>query len=129
MSTRPYLIRAMWQWAHDNGFTPQLLVDTTVAEVAVPVASVESGRIVLNVHDRAVVDLEMGNDVITFSARFGGLSQAVVLPVDAVLAIFAKENSQGIFFHDETGVKSTGEDDKSPTPAKRGGSPNLRLVE
>ena len=53
----------------------------------------------------------------------------VVLPVDAVLAIFAKENSQGIFFHDETGVKSTGEDDKSPTPAKQGGSPHLRLVE
>jgi len=53
----------------------------------------------------------------------------VVLPVDAVLAIFAKENSQGIFFHDETGVKSTGEDDQSPTPAKRGGSRHLRLVE
>ena len=72
MSTRPYLIRAMWQWAHDNGFTPQLLVDATGAEVAVPVASVESGRIVLNVHDRAVVDLEMGNDLITFSAGCGG---------------------------------------------------------
>ena len=57
MSTRPYLIRAMWQWAQDSGFTPQLLVDATVAEVVVPVASVESGRIVLNVHDRAVVDL------------------------------------------------------------------------
>jgi stringent starvation protein B len=129
MSTRPYLIRAMWQWAHDNAFTPQLLVDATVAEVVVPLASVESGRIVLNVHDRAVVDLEMGNDLITFSARFGGVPQAVVVPVDAVLAIFAKENSQGIFFHDETGVKSTGEDDQSPTPAKRGGGPHLRLVE
>jgi len=119
----------MWQWAQDSGFTPQLLVDATVAEVVVPVASVESGRIVLNVHDRAVVDLEMGNDLITFSARFGGLSQAVVVPVDAVLAIFAKENSQGIFFHEETSVKSTGEDDKSPKPTKRDGGAHLRLVE
>ena len=80
----------MWQWAQDSGFTPQLLVDATVAEVVVPVASVESGRIVLNVHERAVVDLEMGNDLITFSARFGGLSQAVVVPVDAVLASLRK---------------------------------------
>ncbi len=60
---------------------------------------------------------------------FAGLSQAVVVPVGAVLAIFAKENSQGIFFHDETGVKSTGEDDKSPTPTKRDGGAHLRLVE
>ena len=119
----------MWQWAQDSGFTPQLLVDATVAEVVVPVASVESGRIVLNVHDRAVVDLELGNDLITFSARFGGLSQAVAVPVEAVLASFAKENSQGIFFHEETSVKSTGEDDTSPTPTKRDGGAHLRLVE
>lgn len=95
-SHRPYLLRALYEWIADNGLTPHLLVDATRANVRVPTHAVKDGRIVLNVAQRAVAGLEMGNDVIRFSARFGGVSHAVSVPVEAVLAIYARENGQGM---------------------------------
>lgn len=95
-SHRPYLLRALYEWIADNGLTPHLLVDATRPQVQVPAHAVKEGRIVLNVAQRAVAGLEMGNDVIRFSARFGGVSQAVSVPVSAVLAIYARENGQGM---------------------------------
>ena len=86
-SHRPYLLRALYEWIVDNGMTPHLLVDATRPAVRVPVHAVKDGRIVLNVADRAVSQLDMGNDVIRFSARFGGVSHNVSVPVGAVLAI------------------------------------------
>lgn len=95
-SHRPYLLRALYEWIADNGMTPHLLVDATRTGVQVPLHAVKDGRIVLNVAERAVARLEMNNEAIRFSARFGGVSQAVSVPVSAVLAIYARETGQGM---------------------------------
>jgi|SRR5688572_10942152 stringent starvation protein B len=95
-SHRPYLLRALYEWIADNGMTPHLLVDATRPHVQVPTHAVKDGRIVLNVAERAVAGLQMTNDVIRFSARFGGVSHAVSVPVAAVLAIYARETGQGM---------------------------------
>lgn len=95
-SHRPYLLRALYEWIADNGMTPHLLVDATRPHVQVPTHAVKDGRIVLNVAERAVAGLQMSNDVIRFSARFGGVSHSVSVPVSAVLAIYARETGQGM---------------------------------
>ncbi|MGH8073301.1 MAG: ClpXP protease specificity-enhancing factor [Lysobacter sp.] len=100
-SHRPYLLRALYEWIADNGMTPHLLVDATRPEVRVPMSAVKDGRIVLNVAERAVSGLAMDNELIRFSARFGGVSQAVSVPVGAVLAIYARETGQGMALPDE----------------------------
>ena len=99
--TRPYLIRAIRDWAMDNRLTPQLLVDAGVDRVVIPGSHVRDGKIVLNVHTQAVKALELGNEFISFSARFGGTSHAINLPIQSILAVFARENGQGIFFQEE----------------------------
>lgn len=125
-SHRPYLLRALYEWIADNGLTPHLLVDATRPQVLVPVHAVKDGRIVLNVAERAVAGLEMGNDVIRFNARFGGVSHAVSVPVTAVLAIYARENGQGMALPpDETDVG----EDESATDAAASGRPGLSLVQ
>lgn len=101
-SHRPYLLRALYEWIADNGMTPHLLVDATRPHVQVPVHAVKDGRIVLNVAERAVAGLQMTNDLIRFSARFGGVSHAVSVPVSAVLAIYARETGQGMALPEDT---------------------------
>jgi stringent starvation protein B len=100
-SHRPYLLRALYEWIADNGMTPHLLVDATRSGVQVPLHAVKDGRIVLNVAERAVARLEMTNELIRFSARFGGVSHAVSVPVSAVLAIYARETGQGMALPDD----------------------------
>ena len=95
-SHRPYLLRALWEWIADNGMTPHVLVDATRDGVRVPPHTVKDGKVVLNIADRAVSRLEMGNDAISFTARFGGVSHPVEVPVPAVLAIYARETGQGM---------------------------------
>jgi len=95
-SHRPYLLRALYEWIADNGMTPHLLVDATRHGVQVPTHAVKDGKIVLNIAERAVSRLEMANDAIRFSARFGGVSYPVTVPVQAVLAIYARETGQGM---------------------------------
>ncbi|MEA3292230.1 MAG: ClpXP protease specificity-enhancing factor [Pseudomonadota bacterium] len=101
--TRPYLLRAIHKWAVDNGLTPQVLVDADCDGVQAPMNYVQDGTIVLNIHPRAVKGLEMDNDHIFFSTRFGGQPFEIFAPMDAVLAVFARENGQGIFFETEEG--------------------------
>lgn len=98
---RPYLLRAVYEWALENGFTPHVLIDAAATGVSVPETYVRDGRITLNVHPQAVQALEMGNDSLRFSARFGGRPMEVEAPIMAVLAIFAKENGRGIVFQEE----------------------------
>jgi stringent starvation protein B len=136
ISTRPYVIRAIREWAMDNGLTPQLLVDAGVDGIVIPEGYAQDGKIVLNVHTLAVQSLELGNDFITFSARFGGASHAINLPIQSVLAVFARENGQGIFFQEgETQrqfEQSAGETEDSPPNGQSDRlhrRPNLRLVE
>ena len=95
--TKPYMIRAIHEWCVDNGLTPHLLV-TVSAQCRVPKAYIKDGEIVLNLNYSATKDLHMDNEAIVFSARFGGVSQNLYVPIDAVKGIFARENSQGMFF-------------------------------
>ena len=96
--TRPYMVRALYQWIEDNALTPYLMVDATADNVQVPKEHVQDGRIVLNIASRATGNMSMENDYIHFSARFGGVSQEIWVPLTAVMGIYAKENSQGMFF-------------------------------
>jgi len=99
-STKPYLVRAIFEWAEDNGFTPQVLVNAESEGVEVPQAHVVDGQIVLNISSNAVQLHVMDNDCLSFSARFSGVEQDIHLPIESILAIFARENSQGIFFEE-----------------------------
>ncbi|MCL4162794.1 UNVERIFIED_CONTAM: hypothetical protein GTU68_003826 [Idotea baltica] len=102
ISTKPYLLRAIFEWANDNGFTPQVLVNAEFSGVEVPVNHVVDGQIVLNIGLSAIKLHVMDNECLSFSARFSGVEQDIFIPMDSILAIFARENSQGIYFS-ETG--------------------------
>lgn len=99
-STKPYLLRAIFEWAEENDFTPQVLVDAGVDGVEVPLNHVVDGQIVLNISSTAVQLHVMDNQCLSFSARFSGVEQDIYLPIKSIMAIFARENSQGIFFED-----------------------------
>ncbi|NDK39253.1 ClpXP protease specificity-enhancing factor [Pseudoxanthomonas gei] len=118
-SHRPYLLRALSEWIADNDMTPHLLVDATHAGVQVPPSSVKEGKVVLNIAERAVVRLQIDNSSVSFSARFGGVSYPVMVPISAVLAIYARETGQGMALPDEIGGATTGpgDDDEPPSPA------------
>ena len=126
-SSRPYLIRAIYEWIVDSGLTPYILVNASGEGVVVPTQYIQDGKIILNVSPQAVRDLRLRNDLIGFSARFGGVSMEISLPPDAVMAIYAKENGRGMVFSDE-------DEDDSPAPPPDGeppqprGKPNLRVV-
>ena len=96
-STRPYLIRALHDWCTDNGFTPYVAVFVD-SQVQVPTEYVKNNEIVLNVGFEATSALKLGNEAIEFKARFGGASREIVVPVDHVIAIYARENGQGMAF-------------------------------
>jgi stringent starvation protein B len=96
-STRPYLIRALHEWCTDNGFTPYVAVYVD-ASVQVPAEYVKNNEIVLNVGFEATSGLRLGNETIEFKARFGGVAREIVVPVDHVVAIYARENGQGMAF-------------------------------
>lgn len=126
-SNRPYLIRALYEWLVDNDLTPHLLVDAGKEDVIVPVQFVEEGRIVLNVTPTAVRGLQLGNDYITFNARFAGTPMDVVVPPEAVLGIYARENGHGMLFPEE----EISEDDDIPPdndPKPPRDRPTLKVV-
>lgn len=128
-SRRPYLIRAIYQWTLDNGFTPYLLVAADQPGVMVPMQFVKDGRIALDIGGMAVRDLNIDHDPIFFSARFGGRAQDIIVPCGAVLAIYARENGEGVVFG-EPETPSTTEDPPPPPPEapKPSGRPKLRIV-
>src|SRR5690606_35657156 len=103
-SHRPYLLRALYEWIVDNGMTPHLLVDATRAGVRVPAHTVKEGRVVLNVAERAGARLSMDNEAVSFTARVGGVSHPVLVPISAVLAIYARETGQGMALPDDQGA-------------------------
>lgn len=102
-SHRPYLLRALYEWVVDNGMTPHVLVDARVSGVRVPAHTVKDGRVVLNIAERAVARLAMDNEGLSFTARFGGVSHPVSVPIAAVLAIYARETGQGMALPDDVG--------------------------
>jgi stringent starvation protein B len=125
-SNRPYLIRAIRDWAIDNQLTPQLLVNAAISGVEVPREFVENGQIVLNVSPQAADNLDMGNELISFSARFRGVSRSVIVPVSAVIAVFDRESRQGMSFGDPHEDLET--DEALNEPPLRG-KPHLKLVD
>lgn len=144
-SQRPYLLRALYEWIADNGMTPHVLVDARMPGVRVPTHAVKDGRIVLNIAERAVAKLELGNEALRFSARFAGVSQAVMVPLEAIIAVYARETGQGMAMPEEQRATTPAQDDANveqaaetlpgdepespdtpPEPPKRGG--HLRIV-
>ena len=116
--SQPYLLRAIYEWIVDNELTPYLLVDASNDDVQVPRQYVENGKIVLNIAPRAVNNLELSNEQVNFNARFSGRPMQVMFPIHSVLAIYAKENGQGMVFNEGS------DEPEPPKPDK----PNLRLV-
>jgi len=120
-SHRPYLLRALYEWIADNDMTPHLLVDANRPGVRVPSHVVNDGKVVLNIAARAVGHLDMDNDTVAFTARFGGISQAVIVPMDAVLAIYARETGQGMALPEEgSQAPASGADESSAPQAVSG---------
>lgn len=129
ISSKPYLVRALYEWCVDSGYTPQLLVAVD-GRTRVPPGFVKDGKIVLNISAGATRNLTLDNDWIQFSARFGGVSHEISVPVDRVAAIFARENGQGLHFEPvdasdspEPTPPASGD---APAPAK--GKPSLKVV-
>lgn len=117
-SSRPYVIRALYEWILDNDCTPYVLVNAEEPGVEVPTQYIKDGQIVLNISPAAVVDLAIDNDTLRFNGRFGGVPVDVFIPMPAVIGIYARENGQGMVFD--------GEDNPTPEPpggSSPGGSP------
>ncbi|KAF1012656.1 MAG: ClpXP protease specificity-enhancing factor [Burkholderia sp.] len=121
ISTKPYLLRALYEWCTDNGYTPHIAVRVDNS-TCVPRQYVRDGGIVLNISFEATNALQMGNEWIEFTARFSGKAQTLKVPVANVLAIYARENGQGMAFHgaatvDETGESAIEDDTVADAPA------------
>jgi stringent starvation protein B len=134
VSTRPYLLRALYEWCVDQGFTPYLAVIVD-GRTQVPQQYVKNGQIVLNIGPEAAHQLSMGNEFVTLMARFGGVAQALSVPVDRVAAIYARENGHGMAFEVEEGVLEVGPaeaadhpSDAAPRSAPEPDRPRPRLV-
>jgi stringent starvation protein B len=117
-STRPYLIRAFYDWIVDNNCTPHIVVNATLENVMVPTEYIDNGQIVLNIAVSAVQALVLGDEAIEFQARFGGRVNKIYAPVSSILAIYAKENGRGMVFAEEEGVDPP--PPKQPEPKDKG---------
>ncbi len=127
---RPYLIRALYDWILDNQMAPYLMVNANYPGTQVPAGFVQDGKIVLNISPSAIRDLILGNEQIAFSARFGGVSMQVLVPLGAVLGIYAQETGRGMLFGDEEGMPdddAAPDDEPRPPPPPRE-KPTLKVV-
>ena len=131
LSTKPYLMRAIYDWCVDSGYTPYLTA-TVDALTRVPMEYVKDGQIVLNIGPIAVEHFKMGNDLIEFSARFNGRERDISIPVGAVSAIYARENGQGLSFElapaHAADSAAEGSDETPPEPPRPSRKPALRRV-
>jgi stringent starvation protein B len=119
-------MRALYEWIVDNDCTPYVLVDASLSGVVVPEQYVKDGQIVLNISPSAVVDLNITNEALSFNGRFGGVATDIMVPVVAVVGIYARENGQGMVFEPED--ETPPPDDTPPGPAKPEGRPSLKVV-
>ncbi len=123
-SSKPYLVRALYEWILDNDCTPYILVDTANAEVVIPPGIASDGKVVLNLAPRAIQDLEMSNDHISFSARFNGVAEDIFCPMAALLAIYARENGEGMMFPLEDAEPAESDSSADDKPA----GPVLKVI-
>jgi stringent starvation protein B len=140
-SSRPYLVRALYEWIVDNDCTPHMLVNADFREVQIPQGFASDGQIVLNVSPDAVRHLHMDNDAVSFEGRFGGVPHSLFVPIGAILGIYARENGQGMVFDLEPAVvdddeadlpeENESDDDQPPPggqPPRPQGRPSLKVV-
>ena len=134
-SRRPYLVRALYEWLVDNDCTPHLLGNAEHPGVQVPSGFASDGQIVLNASPSAVRHLHMDNEAVSFEGRFGGVAHSLYIPAAAILAIYARENGQGMGFDMESpgagGPEEPGPDDDGPSgdePPRPSGRPSLKVV-
>ncbi|HVW63529.1 MAG TPA: ClpXP protease specificity-enhancing factor [Nitrosospira sp.] len=137
LSTKPYLIRAIYEWCSDSDHTPYISVKVD-DQTRVPEEYVKDGEIILNISQDAAYHLTLGNDLIQFSARFNGVTREISIPVSAIQGIFAKESSQGIIFPPEEqaaapqadpGIEGAGENRTSPRrTSSKGEKPRLQII-
>ncbi|WP_413792525.1 MULTISPECIES: ClpXP protease specificity-enhancing factor [unclassified Pseudomonas] len=133
-SSRPYLVRALYEWIVDNDCTPHMLVNAEFPSVQVPQGFANDGQIVLNVSPAAVRHLHMDNDAVSFEGRFGGVPHTLFVPIAAILGIYARENGQGMVFELETpldGEEAFEADEDLPPddePPRPSGRPSLKVV-
>ncbi|SDS08315.1 stringent starvation protein B [Pseudomonas asplenii] len=130
-SSRPYLIRALYEWIVDNDCTPHVLVNSEAPAVQVPQGFASDGQIVLNISPSAVRHLHMDNEAVSFEGRFGGVAHTLYVPIGAILGIYARENGQGMVFDLESPLEDEEEvesDDDGPEPPRPSGRPSLKVV-
>lgn len=130
-SSRPHMLRAIYEWILDNDCTPYLLVNALAEGVVVPSHYVQDGQIVLNISATAVAGFSVDNEFLSFSGRFGGVSQEVWVPIPAVLAIYARENGQGMLFEvsdDDTTPDGSGSSSRSDSDGVVPIRPSLKVV-
>ena len=123
-SSKPYLVRALYEWILDNDTTPYILVDTSNTEVLIPPGIANDGKVVLNLAPRAIADLEISTDFISFSARFNGVAEDIYCPMGSLLAIYARENGEGMMFPPE----EEGETEAEAPAADKPKGPTLKVI-
>lgn len=130
ISTRPYLVRAIYQWILDNNLTPYIVVNAEMPAVQVPAEYIEDGRIVLNISPEATDGLNISNATIKFEASFAGVVTLIQAPVKAILAIYARENGRGMVFNDDDDDDGDDDDggDFPPETGRKTERPKLRVV-
>ncbi len=127
--SKPYLIRGLYQWLLDNQATPYILADTSSIDVTVPPGIDTDGKVVLNLSPSAIQNLEMTNDYISFSARFNGVGQEIYCPMASILAIYARENGEGMMFNQESENATDTDDSAEGTgQPKKPNRPGLKVV-
>ena len=134
-SSRPYLVRALYEWIVDNDCTPHMLVNSDYPKVQVPAGFASDGQIVLNVSPTAVRQLHMDNEAVSFEGRFGGVPHTLYVPIPAIMGVYARENGQGMVFDLEEPLEADDEvepDDDGPPPGteppRPTGRPSLKVV-
>ena len=128
-SSKPYLIRGLYEWLLDNEVTPYILVDTSCEGVVIPQGHATDSKLVLNLAPTAIDKLEMTNDHLSFSARFGGVAQNVYCPIESILAIYAQENGEGMMFEPASAQSPTADDAiHPPGKMKKSTHPGLKVV-
>ena len=140
-SSRPYMVRSLYEWIVDNDCTPHMLVNAEYPAVQVPQGFASDGQIVLNISPSAVRNLHMDNEAVSFEGRFGGVSHSLYVPCGAILGIYARENGQGMVFElepplgdeDDLDDDSVEPDNQGPPegggqPPRPSGRPSLKVV-
>ena len=128
-SSRPYMIRALYEWIIDNDHTPHIVVNARAQGTSVPQRYVnKDGQIVLNIAPRAVTALDLGNSAISFNARFGGIPTDIYVPCYAILGIYARENGQGMMFDFEPPTEPDPDPPESGNKKESDSRPSLRVV-